>query len=488
MTEIKIVDLLIVGGGINGAGIARDAAGRGLKVLLAEARDLGAATSSASSKLIHGGLRYLEQYEFRLVRESLAEREVLWSMAPHLISPLRFVLPVHSGLRPAWLLRLGLFLYDHIGGRERLPGTKTRRRGDAAMTPLAASFAKGFEYSDCWVDDARLVVANAIDAAENDAEILVGWSAVAAERVDGLWLVKLQSDDGKVRQVSARSLVNAGGPWVEQVLGLAGGEHKHAIKLVKGSHIVVPRLHDQACAFTLQNADGRIVFVIPYLDRYSLIGTTDVVYRGDPAAAAIASDEIGYLCEIASGYLAAPVRREDVVWSYAGVRPLLDDGGANASKVTRDYLLDIDRPDGKAPLLSIFGGKITTFRRLAEHALSELLPLLDEPDHPWTRGAVLPGGDIGDFAEFCAAKQRRFANLDPALLRRMCAAYGSRIDQVLADGLGAQIAPGVFEAELRHMREHEWARSAEDALLRRSKLGVGLGPAEWDQVRAWLRA
>ena len=490
------VDLLVVGGGINGVGIARDAAGRGLSVLLVERGDLAGATSSASSKLIHGGLRYLEQYEFRLVHESLAEREVLLAAAPYIIRPLRFVLPVHDGLRPPWLLRLGLFLYDHIGGRKRLPATRTVRRDrQPVFAPLADSYRLGFEYSDCWADDARLVVVNAIDAQQRGAQIEPGWALTAARREGTLWLVDITSRTGERRTVSARALVNAAGPWVEDILHAAGAHRHTSLRLVKGSHIIVRRLYEGSQAYTLQNADGRVVFAIPYEDDFTLIGTTDIPFSGDPTNVHVDGTEVSYLCGLISGYLKTPVTPKDVVWNYSGVRPLHDDGGGSASTVTRDYVFDLDAAAGQAPLLSIFGGKLTTYRKLAEHALSKLLPVLEVSSRPWTRGAILPGGDIprGDLEAFTAETTRDHAYAPPALIRRLCRSYGTRVERILGKArqlsdLGAEIAPGVYEAELNLMRSEEWARTGDDALWRRSKLGLHLDAPARERVKAWFGA
>ncbi|HVW68530.1 MAG TPA: glycerol-3-phosphate dehydrogenase [Steroidobacteraceae bacterium] len=491
-----IFDLLVVGGGINGVGIARDAAGRGLSVMVVERSDLASATSSASSKLIHGGLRYLEQYEFRLVRESLAEREVLLAAAPYIIRPLRFVLPVHSGLRPPWLLRLGLFLYDHIGGRKRLPGTRTVRRDDAVFTPLAPGYRSGFEYSDCWADDARLVVVNALDAQQRGARIETGWAVTAARRDGALWSVGMTSRLGDHRTISARALVNAAGPWVEDILRAAGAYRQHrSLRLVKGSHIIVKRLYDGPQAYTLQNADGRVVFAIPYEDDFTLIGTTDIPFSGDPTHVQADGNEVAYLCGLISGYLRAPISPKDVVWTYSGVRPLYDDGGTSASTVTRDYVFDMDTVEGQAPLLSVFGGKLTTYRKLAEHALSKLLPVMriDRPE--WTRHATLPGGDLpgADLAAFTAEQLRRYAFAPPELTRRLCRSYGTRIEHIFGTAkrlgeLGAEVAPRVYEAELNLMRAQEWARTGADALWRRSKLGLHLDEAGRDRVTAWFGA
>jgi len=490
------VDLLVVGGGINGVGIARDAAGRGLSVLLVERGDLAGATSSASSKLIHGGLRYLEQYEFRLVRESLAEREVLLAAAPYIIRPLRFVLPVHDGLRPPWLLRLGLFLYDHIGGRRRLPATRTVRRDrDPVFGALADSYRLGFEYSDCWADDARLVVMNALDARQRGARIEPGWAVTAARRENALWSVDMTAYSGERRTVRARALVNAAGPWVEEVLRAAGAHRHRSLRLVKGSHLIVRRLYDGPQAYTLQNADGRVVFAIPYEEDFTLIGTTDSPFSGDPGAVHADGSEVAYLCGLISGYLKAPVTPKDAVWTYSGVRPLYDDGGVSASTVTRDYVFDMDAAAGQAPLLSIFGGKLTTYRKLAEHALSKLLPVMQLATTPWTRGATLPGGEIarGDFEAFVAEQLRRHAYAPPALVRRLCRSYGTRIERILGRAralrdLGVEVAPQVYEAELNLMRAEEWARTADDALWRRSKLGLHLDARGREAVKTWFGA
>ncbi|MDE2304942.1 MAG: glycerol-3-phosphate dehydrogenase [Gammaproteobacteria bacterium] len=493
-SDLPIYDLAVVGGGINGVGIARDAAGRGLSVLLAERGDLATATSSASSKLIHGGLRYLEQYQFRLVRESLAEREVLLAAAGHLIWPLRFVLPLHRGLRPAWMLRLGLLLYDHIGGRERLPATRALRRGrDAELEPLRAEFVRAFEYSDCWADDARLVVANAIDARARGADIEVGTAVVAARRDLGGWRIELSAVGGERRIVRARALVNAAGPWVEDVLRKTGADRRSALRLVKGSHVVVRRLYDGPQSYTLQNRDGRVVFIIPYEREYTLIGTTDVPFEGNPDKLHADRGEIDYLCGSVSDYLRTPVTAAQVHWSYAGVRPLHDDGRQNASTVTRDYAFDLDAPAGLAPLLSVFGGKLTTYRKLAEHALAQLLPALGRTSTPWTRTATLPGGDFPDrdYEAFSRAEVARRPGLPAALVLRLCRAYGTGIEAILGtarhvDALGEEIAPLLYEAELQHLKDREWARCGEDALWRRTKLGLGYDAVQAARVHAWF--
>jgi glycerol-3-phosphate dehydrogenase len=478
------VDLLIVGGGVNGAGIARDAAGRGLSVLLVEQDDLAAWTSSASSKLIHGGLRYLEYYEFRLVREALIEREVLLASAPHIIHPLRFVLPHHAGLRPGWMLRAGLFLYDHLGGRQRLPGARrVNLRADPTGAALKADYRRGFEYSDAAVDDSRLVVLLARDAAERGARIRVRTRLVEARREGGLWQAVIQRDDGTRETVAARAIVNAAGPWVEQLQGLTGvADDGRTVRLVKGSHIVVPRLFDGDHAYTLQNGDGRVVFAIPYQDRFTLVGTTDIPYQGDPARAEASAEEIDYLCRTIADYFEVSPTPADVVWAFSGVRPLFDDGQNNASAVTRDYVLDLDQ-DGP-PLLTIYGGKITTFRRLAEHALEKLQGAMAFAAGPWTHDAKLPGGE-GDLDALRRDVAAHRPWLPADVLERMIHAYGARIDAVLGDAaswadLGRDHGAGLTEREVRYLIDHEWAREPADILWRRTKLGLHMTPSERD--------
>ena len=491
------VDLLVVGGGVNGCGIARDAAGRGLSVLLCEQGDLAGATSSASSKLVHGGLRYLEHYEFRLVRESLAEREVLLAAAPHIIRPLRFVLPHHPGLRPAWMLRLGLFIYDHLGARKRLPPTRSvALRRDPAGRPLLARYVRGFEYSDCWVDDARLTALLAVDAAERGAQVLTRTRLERAAREDGGWRATLVGEGGRTTTVRAKAVVNAAGPWVAEALQRFGlGAERAAVRLVKGSHVVVPRLYDGPQAYTLQSGDGRVVFAIPYEDGFTLIGTTDEPYAGDPSKVAASAQETEYLLGVAGDYFQRRLSPLDVVWSYAGVRPLHDDGQANASAVTRDYVFDLDAGPERAPILSVYGGKITTFRRLAEHALHDLAKVMAVPGRPWTAGAPLPGGDIprGDFEAFLARMQAERPWMDAAEMRRLCRAYGTRV-KALLDGasgpadLGEDLGAGLSERELDYLRTKEWARTAEDVLWRRSKLGLHMTPAQREAVARRMEA
>lgn len=485
-------DLLVIGGGINGVAIARDAAGRGLKVLLCDKGDLAGATSSASSKLIHGGLRYLEHGEFRLVRAGLAERAVLLRMAPHLVRPLRFVLPQGPGVRPRWMVRAGLYLYDRLGGAGILPGSREiDLRQDPLGAPLRDTVRLGFSYSDCSTDDARLVVVSARDAAARGAEIATRTALVAARREGGSWRARLRGADGATREVAARILINAAGPWAIEVLALAGLSTKARLRLVKGSHIVVPRLYEGDHAYLLQNDDRRIVFVIPFERRYSLIGTTELPFSGDPATAQISADETLYLCRAVARWFTAPPGPADVLWSYAGVRPLYEDRARNAASVTRDYVFDVDVGAEAAgpPALSIFGGKLTTHRRLAEHALQRLAPYLPNAGPPWTAGSTLPGGDglpAGGTAGLAAELARQHPFLDATNAARLADSYGSDARQILgnarnAEALGRDFGQGLTEAELRWLVEREWAQSAEDVLWRRTKLGLRATP---QQVRA----
>ena len=493
-------DVLVVGGGINGAGIARDLAGRGLSVLLCEKDDLAAHTSSSSTKLIHGGLRYLEHYEFSLVRKALAEREVLLRCAPHIIWPLRFVMPHDPSMRPVWMVRIGLFLYDHLARREILPGSRTvDLRHHPAGKPLKRGFSKGFVYSDGWVDDARLVVLNAIDAAERGATVLTRWACIDARRDATRWRVRLQGPAGTTRELAARALVNATGPWAAQFLDeYAHAAERKALRLVKGSHIVVARLFDHDHAYIFQNPDKRIIFAIPYEGDFTLIGTTDLEHHGEIGAARIDAGEIDYLCEQASRYFERAVKPGDVVWSYSGVRPLLDDESGDPSEVTRDYALELDST--AAPLLTVWGGKITTFRKLAEEAADLLGAPLAATRGAWTHDALLPGADFAswigppqrpdtDFLRFVQALMLRHPHLPEALARRLARAYGTRVEALLGTGdLGAEVAPGLFEAELNYLHANEWARSADDVLWRRSKLGLHLDAAERNAVAEWCGA
>ena len=474
-------DLLVMGGGINGVGIARDAAGRGLSVLLVERHDLAAATSSASSKLIHGGLRYLEHYEFRLVAEALAEREILLRVAGHLTWPTRFVMPHVPELRPRWMIRVGLFLYDHLTRRSLLPGSQSVRLDRSPYgAGLRAELKHGFVFSDCRVDDARLVVANALDAARRGARVLVGAECLSARRDGGRWIAQLSGG----QSVRARAIVNAAGPWVKQALNERLGETtRDSIRLVKGSHIVLPSLYEGRHAFILQNDDRRVVFMIPYEDRFTLVGTTDVDFEGDAADLAASEDEVDYLCRAAGRYLARAPSPADVLWRYAGVRPLYDDGSEDPSAITRDYTLRVDDVEEAAPVLSVFGGKITTYRRLAEHALEKLAPYFPAMKPAWTGKAPLPGSD---FADREAAKReffQRYPQVAPNVLQGVFRRHGVLGTEVLGDGrLGEYYGAGLTERELGYLMGTEWARTAEDVLWRRTKCGLRMTEAQRSRV------
>jgi glycerol-3-phosphate dehydrogenase len=494
-------DVAVVGGGINGCGIAREAAGRGFSVFLSERDDLASGTSSASTKLIHGGLRYLEQYEFRLVRESLSEREILWRMAPHIIRPLRFVLPHHAGLRPSWLLRLGLFLYDHLAGRTRLPGTRSLDlRTDQAGGPLKAGYRFGLEYSDCWVEDARLVVLTAMDAAAHGAVVRSRTPCVAAARDGDAWAVTVEDAGTGVRsQIRARVLVNAAGPWVDRVLASVEGARSSArIRLVQGSHIAVPRLYEHDRCYVFQNADRRVIFAIPFERDFTLIGTTERDYHGDPAAAAASQEEIAYLCGAANEYFRAQITPADVVWTYSGVRPLYDDGTPDARAVTRDYVLELDAPRDGPALLSVLGGKITTFRVLARSAVDKIaryLPAPPAPSPPWSRDAPLPGGDfrVDGFAALVDGLASAHPGLAPCLLHRLARSYGTRAAMILAGArttadLGHCFGADLTEREVRYLMAHEWARTADDIVWRRSKLGLRMAPEDIARLDTWMKA
>ncbi len=504
------VDVLVVGGGINGAGIARDLAGRGWQVLLCERDDLAGHTSSSSTKLIHGGLRYLEHYEFALVRKALQEREVLLKSAPHIMWPLRFVMPHDPAMRPAWMIRAGLFLYDHLAHREMLPGSNgIDLRHSPIGPPLKGQYTHGFEYSDGWVDDARLVLLNALDARERGATVLTRSPCTHVQRSASGWTATLQTPQG-ARTVQARALVNAAGPWADHFLrhaahpaGTEALATQH-LRLVKGSHIVVRRLFEHDHAYIFQNPDKRIAFAIPFEREFTLIGTTDVelpnAWLHTPGPAQVDDAEVAYLCEQTSRYFKQPVTPADVVWRYAGVRPLLDDESGDPSAVTRDYLLEPNTE--AAPLLSVWGGKITTFRKLAEDAADLVGHMLGQPRPSWTATAHLPGGDLHawigpaqqpdtDFARLVDVARSRYPFLPDALAHRLCRAYGSRIDRVLGNatdlaGLGPEVAPGLFEAELRYMVREEWARCADDVLWRRSKLGLHLTSVQHGAVADWF--
>lgn len=486
-------DLLVVGGGINGTGIARDAAGRGLRTVLCEQHDLAAHTSSASTKLIHGGLRYLEYYDFGLVRKSLREREVVLASAPHLAWPLRFVLPHDAHLRPAWMIRAGLLLYDHLATRRRLPDSETvDLRRHAAGKPLAADYRTGFLYSDVWVDDARLVVANAMDAREHGARVLTRAACTSLEPQGKLWRATLEAAGGRRETLTARAVVNAAGPWVAEFLDRCTPRPaRHHPRMIRGSHIVVRRLYDHPYAYLFQVPDGRVVFAIPYERDYTLVGTTERDHEGDLAAPEITAAETQYLVDTVNRYFGRRLTVRDVAWTFAGLRPLLARSSQDPKAVTRDYLLDAE-PHGP-PLLSVYGGKLTTYRRLAEEVVGRVGTSLNHVSPPWTAGVPLPGGDLpgGDFAQFRALSARRYPWLDPELLRRYTRAYGTRIDRLLegcagpAD-LGTEVVRGVHDRELDYLRREEFACIAEDVLYRRTKLALHLPRGSAQRVDAWF--
>ncbi len=518
MAEIEDVDLFIIGGGINGCGIARDAAGRGIKVALAEMNDLASATSSASTKLFHGGLRYLEYFEVRLVREALIERETLLKAMPHISWPMRFVLPYHrdmrfenatptsrllntvmpwmKGRRPAWLIRLGLFMYDNLGGRKILPGTTTV---DLTTGPEGAfledRFTKAYEYSDCWIEDSRLVVLNARDAEARGANIMVRTKVLSAEQQDGKWLVTLQGEDREPFQIRAGMLVNAGGPWVGDIIRTTVRVNSSdGVRLVRGSHIVTKRLYDHDKCYFFQGEDGRIIFAIPYENDFTLIGTTDAEHS-DPHDKPVCTDEErDYLIDFANNYFKNDITADDVVWRYSGVRPLYDDGARSATAATRDYVLKIDESAG-APLLNIFGGKITTYRKLAEHALEKICPYFEAPSKAWTAGMAMPGGDfaVDGVDELIAKLKRDYAFLDDFWARRLIKAYGTEAWDVLGDAsvaedLGEAFGASLTAREITWLMAHEYARRAEDVVWRRSKLGLRLSADEIATLDAWMQA
>lgn len=490
-------DIFVIGGGINGCGIARDAAGRGYSVRLAEMNDLASGTSSWSSKLIHGGFRYLEHYEFRLVREALSEREVLLRAAPHIIWPMRFVLPHHKSMRPAWLLRLGLFLYDHIGKRNLLPGTRqVNLKTSPVGQPLKPIFWKGFEYSDCWVNDARLVVLNAMDARQRGATIETRTQVVSARKEDGYWNIATKNlRNGKVSNHRARLVVNAAGPWVDKVLGEALGSNlSQNVRLVQGSHIVVPKLHDHERAYIFQNADARIIFALPYEQDYTLIGTTDQDYTGDPAKVKITDGEVDYLCSAASEYFKKPIKADDIVWSYSGVRPLYDDGATVAQEATRDYVLRVDGAKSEPSIVNIFGGKITTYRKLSESVLEKIEDLLGKRTPKWTASAKLPGGDfeVGEYEALVSRLIVDFPFLQAAFAQRLVRSYGTNAWTVLAgaaklDDLGCNFGSTLTESEVSYLMEQEWAQCAEDVVWRRSKLGIRLTQQVISRLDEWMQ-
>lgn len=499
MSDETVFDIFVIGGGINGCGIARDAVGRGYSVALAEMNDFASGTSSGATKLIHGGLRYLEYYEFRLVREALMEREVLWAMAPHVIWPLRFVLPFQKGgVRPAWLIRLGLFLYDHLGGRKLLPATRTLDlRRDPAGKPLKSGYSKAFEYSDGWVDDARMVVLNARDAANRGARIMSRTRVTSARREKGLWTVTvLDRASGRSEIVKARMLVNAAGPWVDQVLaGTFGRNNVHNVRLVQGSHIVVKKKFSDPRAYFFQNPDNRIIFAIPYENDFTLIGTTDRDYTDDPKNVKITEEEIAYLCNAASEYFAEPVLKEDIVWSYSAVRPLYDDGASKAQEATRDYVLKIDQPGQDAPLLNVFGGKLTTYRRLAEHALEKIGEAIGSRGGPWTANSRLPGGDFPAtaYAAEVQALTKAYGFLKREHAERLVRCYGTDARSILGNAarpedMGRHFGGSLYECEVRWLIEREWACNAEDVLWRRTKQGLFLSAGEAAELETYMAA
>lgn len=487
----KHYDLVVVGGGVNGAGIAADAAGRGLKVALFEAKDFACATSSASSKLIHGGLRYLEHYEFRLVREALAEREVLLQKAPHLITPMRFRLPHRPHLRPAWMIRIGMFLYDHLAKLVTLEGSKHIRFG--ANSALKSEITQGFEYSDGWVDDARLVVANVMQARDNGADVYNYTPCQRAERKKGQWHITAHDDYTQQDiEVTADAFVNAAGPWVKKFFS----EHTNVksprnVRMIKGSHILVPKLHNESCAYILQNEDRRIVFVIPYDHEYSLIGTTDLEYHGDPWHVKIDPEETQYLCDVVNRHFKKQIGPDDVIWDYSGVRPLCDDESDSPQAITRDYTLEIQDEGGKAPVLSVFGGKLTTYRKLGESALEHLAPYFPNMKGDWTANSPLPGGDCGSMDRYQAQLASRYPFLSDKNVNRIAHAYGSRASQWLGDASSAEQLGNWFgellsSAEVDYLIDQEWARTADDVLWRRTKLGITMPESAQQRLATYI--
>jgi glycerol-3-phosphate dehydrogenase len=492
--ETGMIDIFVIGGGINGAGIARDAAGRGLKVVLCEKDDLAQGTSSRSGKLVHGGLRYLEFYEFRLVREALIEREVLLNAAPHIIWPMRFVLPHSPEDRPAWLVRLGLFLYDHLGGRRKLPGTRTLDlRRDPEGTPILERYKRGFEYSDCWVDDARLVVLNALGAADKGAEILTRTAAVSARREKGAWTVTTRNSiSGETRQFRARCMINRAGPASDIIGRVAGSKSTRNVRLVKGSHIIVPKWWSGSHAYLVQNHDKRVIFINPYEGDKALIGTTDIAYEGRAEDVQADESEIDYLIKAVNRYFKEKLRRSDVIHSFSGVRPLFDDGKGNPSAVTRDYVFDLDETDG-VPLLNVFGGKITTFRELAERGLARLRHVFPAMGRDWTADLPLPGGDMprADFETFLNELRSAYSWMPRPLALHFARLYGTRASDVVGGatslaGLGRHFGDRLYEAEVRYLVANEWAMTAEDILYRRTKHCLHLTEAEKAAFVAWF--
>ena len=491
LSKDKIYDIAVIGGGINGVGIAADAAGRGLSVFLCEKDDLASHTSSASSKLIHGGLRYLEHKEFRLVREALAEREVLLAKAPHIIRPMRFIMPHRPHLRPAWLIRTGLFFYDHLGKREKLLGSNNVYFKDDS--PLNSAITRGFEYSDCAVDDSRLVVLNAMHAREKGADVVTRTRCLSAQRVEGYWVVELENAQGSFK-IKAKALVNAAGPWVAQFIKQdLQLKSPYGIRLIQGSHIVVPKLYEGDKAFIMQNDDRRIVFAIPYLDQYTMIGTTDREYQGDPSKVQITQAETDYLLEVSNAHFKKQLTQADIIWTFAGVRPLCDDESDNPSAITRDYTLALSQEtNDQAPLLSVFGGKLTTYRKLAESAMHQLNPFFPEMKESWTASEALPGGENMASAEQLANEIRaQITDVSESLAKRWATSYGSRIWNILGeavsiDQLGLSFGHGLFAKEVDYLCRFEWVTTSEDILWRRSKLGLVFAQNEIDRLDAYL--
>lgn len=491
----QCVDLLVIGGGINGVGIANDAAGRGLSVVLCEQGDLAQATSSSSSKLIHGGLRYLEHFEFSLVRKALQERELLMKLAPHLIYPLEFIMPHDKHLRPSWLIRIGLFLYDRLGGKSRLPKSLSF---DLRKTPignaLKADYEKAYSYYDCWVDDARLVVANAQAARDNGASILTQTQFVSAKRNAKLWQAELIDANGNRYQQACKMIVNAAGPWVANILDQCECRSRKAVRLVKGSHIIVPRLFAGDHAFILQNIDKRIVFAIPYEEHYTLVGTTDVDFNDDPLAVSTDKDEQAYLCALINRYFKQTIKSTDIVWSYSGVRPLYqENSNEDASSVTRDYSLELNTDNDLAPILSVFGGKITTYRKLAEHVLQKIKPYFAHCGDDWTATTPLPGGDFGNvtFTQFVLQQTPNYPWLNKELLHRYASSYGNKLPLLLKNcrtmnDLGKHFGAGLYQVEVEYLCEYEWAHNADDVLWRRSKLGLHMTAEEKQDFKTWF--
>ncbi len=495
MTDSKTVDLFVIGGGINGAGVARDAAGRGLSVILCEKDDLAEGTSSRSGKLVHGGLRYLEYYEFRLVREALIEREVLLNSASHIIWPMRFVLPHSPEDRPAWLVRLGLFLYDHLGGRKKLPGTRTLNlRQDPEGAAILDKYARGFEYSDCWVDDSRLVILNALAAAEKGAEVLVRTACISAKREDKYWVIETKDQrTGRIRSIKARAIINAGGPWVNDIISrVAHSNSKRKVRLVKGSHIIVPKFWEGTHAYLVQNNDKRVIFINPYEGDKALIGTTDIAYDGAPEDVKADESEIEYLLTAVNRFFKEKLRREDVLQTFSGVRPLFDDGKGNPSAVTRDYTFDLDNSGG-APLLNVFGGKITTFRRLSEEALDKLGMVFPTMGKHWTAHSPLPGGEIpdADYTTFAETLRSQYPWMPRPLVHHFGRLYGARTEKVVGNAssleqLGKHFGGNLFEAEVRYLVDTEWAVYADDILKRRTKHGLHLNAIQQQTFTEWF--